>query len=141
MPAFIDVTIIHAWSAEPSYVAVDDMLHSNQGVPIRTFGLPWYDPAIPPGSEAGTAILRNLLEGQVSAAQVVIAIPNLYGDAKSRKWIDIQFAAAQAKPIVVVTDEAGAIPQWLAERAREIVAFDAPALLAAIQRLAAQARP
>lgn len=127
---FLDVFICHAWRYHDDWNRLVQVLDS-AGVRWRNFSLPWHDPAIDPNTEAGMALLRRWLEGQIEPAHVVLVPSSVFVVKSARPWLDqeIAWARAAGKPVYAVTSSAdGTLAPELAATADGVAPWDSKLL-------------
>ena len=90
-----DIFITHAWRYHDDWKRLVALLDEHDPHCWRNFSLPWFDPALKPGSEFGGKVLRESLEGQVIPAHAVVLLAGVYEQLGSRKWIDFEIEAAR----------------------------------------------
>jgi hypothetical protein len=132
----LDLFITHAWRYHDDWKRAVDMLNAYGLHRWRNFSLPWYDPALDPRTEKGGQIVRWNLESQIIPAHAVILLTSVLEEPGCRKWLDFELEMSRKhnKPVF-------ALPAWgkadvaaeIRERVQEVVAWDAAALIAAVE--------
>jgi hypothetical protein len=134
-----DIFITHAWRYHVDWKHLVDLLNAHDCRGWRNFSLPWYDPALDPRTDEGGAVVRWNLESQIIPVHAVILLDSVLTEPGTRKWLEfeLEMAAKHDKPVL-------ALPAWgenevtakVRERADAVLAWDAPAILNAITKVA-----
>jgi hypothetical protein len=100
----IDLFLTHAWRDHVDWFEMTRLLDASGTGVWRNFSLPWYDPALNPGTALGAKLIREVLEKQVMPVRAVIVLRGVYAVPSARKWVDMEmdFARTYGKPIISV---------------------------------------
>lgn len=98
-----DIFVTHDWRVTPEQEAATLLLDAAYGLDWRNFGTPWHDPAINKHTPDGEALVRTLLEEQVTPARVVLLVGGLHaGSQRGAMWSGAAVALARRDGIPVI---------------------------------------
>jgi hypothetical protein len=129
----IRVYVTHNWQDSDDYSRVFEYLESARNFFYRNTSTPDQPP-----KAADTESIRDNLRLQISQAEVVVALPDLYDEQPDLAIFQMNYAQSQNKPVLLMQafGTARDLPKLLTDRCNEIVAWEERGMVDAIRRLA-----
>jgi hypothetical protein len=138
-----DLFLTHAWYYTDEWQALVALLDDFIPGKWRNWSLPWHDTSIDRHSARGRVQLDELLDGQISMAELVLVLPETARTNDGRMWLDkqLELSARHRKPILgVLAAESGEFPANLRPRVIEVVPRNATEIVRAVERFSASDR-
>ena len=127
------IFISHAWSYNTDYYQLVDRLDETRNFLYANYSVPEHDPV----DAYNNTKLKEELRQQIRPVEVVIILGGMYVAYSDWIQFEIDFAEYLGKPILGVKPwGATKMPKAVQDAADEIVGWDAPTIVSAIQRLA-----
>jgi hypothetical protein len=128
----IRLFVTHLWEDTDDYLRVFEYLESARNFFYRNTSV--ID--VPPGG--GSDAVRDTLRRQINAAEILIALPNLYEAQPDLTIFQMNHALAQKKPVLLMRHFGMRqdLPQLLLDRATDVGEWEARKLVDAVRRLA-----
>jgi hypothetical protein len=131
------IFISHAWSYNADYYQLVDRLDETRNFLYANYSVPEHDPV----DAYNNTKLKEELRQQIRPVEVVIILGGMYVAASDWIQFELDFAKHLNKPILGVRPWGTVkIPKSVQDAADEIVGWDAPTIVSAIQRLAQNGR-
>jgi hypothetical protein len=129
------VFVTHAWQDSDDYLRVFEYLESANNFFYRNTSTPDRPPA-----SGATEAVREDLRLQISAAEIVIALANLYTAQPDLTIFQMNFGQSQKKPVLLLPPfgARSELPKLLTDRADEVADWEKRGLVDAIKRLTRQ---
>jgi hypothetical protein len=129
----IRVFVTHAFELSDDYLRVFEFLESARNFYYRNCAVPEQRPA-----DTSIASKHEALRQQMATAEVVIALASLYGAHRDLLMLQLNYAKAGAKPVILLPGFGRELvmPHMVTELAAEQAKWDERALVDAIRRLA-----
>jgi hypothetical protein len=129
----IRLFVTHTFAENPDYHRVFEYLESTPNF----FYTNCSHPEKMPGT-GGKEAVKEELRNQISTAEVVVVLGSLYQD--NVDWINYQMDVAQANDLPLIALEpfggVGSVPDAVAERAAEVIAWNERIIVDALRRQA-----
>ncbi|MGC4027808.1 MAG: hypothetical protein QM696_02885 [Steroidobacteraceae bacterium] len=128
----IRIFATHCWQDSDDYLRLFEYLESARNFYYRNTSTP----DKPPSSD--TDAVREDLRRQINAAEVVVALPSLYGTQPDLTIFQMNYAQSAKKPVLLL-QHFGArreLPKLLTDRANEVTEWEERGIVDAIRRLA-----
>jgi hypothetical protein len=129
----IRVFVTHCWHDSDDYTRVFEYLESVSNFFYRNTGTP----DAPPTS-GDTEVVREQLRKQINAAEVVVALADLYSTQPDLTIFQMNYAQTQKKPVLLLRPFGSRqeLPKLLLDRADETIEWEKRSMVDAIRRLA-----
>ena len=137
----IDIFLSHAWRFHDDWNPFVELLDATENLEWRNFGLPWYDPVWDPNTPIGKKVVYEVLENQVSPAQIMFLFTRNFESKRARKWINFEIDVARRNKIpIIAIPKYGEndIPDEVSALADFTVGWDGKAILELIQETVSQ---
>lgn len=131
-----NIFISHAWKYSEHYNKVVEWLNEakDEGkFNWKNYSVPEHDPLIDPDTQVGKKKLKEMLEGQIKPASIVIILSGMY--AAHSEWIDyeINTAVANSKYIIGVKPWGQErIPKKVSDNANIMVGWNKKSVIDAV---------
>ncbi len=128
----IRLFVTHCWQDSDDYSRLFEYLESARNFYYRNTGTPDKPPA------GDTEAVREDLRRQINAAEIVIALPDLYATHPDLTVFQMNYAQSVKKAVLLVKPFGARreVPKLLLDRADEAVDWEERGLVDAIRRLA-----
>jgi len=128
----IRLFVTHAWQDSDDYQRLFEFLESARNFFYKNTSTPEKKPA------GDTDSQREDLRRQISAAEILIALPGLFAEHPDLLVFQMNFAQSAKKPVLLLQPFGSRVPvnELLKNRSSEVVDWDERGLVDAIRRLA-----
>ncbi|MEY2853157.1 MAG: hypothetical protein RL030_289 [Pseudomonadota bacterium] len=128
----IRLFVTHVWEVSDDYSRLFEYIESARNFFYRNTSVLDNPPS------GGTEAIREELRRQISQAEVVIALPDLYAKQPDLTIFQMNYAQSQKKPVLLMKyfGTRQELPKLLLDRASEVVNWEERGLVDAVRRLA-----